>query len=133
MADFASYLSTLTSALDKLSTAVSSLPPKSDLNFQRTMDRGLAQNLDEASEKVLKMTEGLLNHVDVAQEEAKGKGKGKAKAVKGGARIKLTDEEDATEGYRRSVTGVVNGLLEDAVSSNRRTSLLTHRIFALTN
>jgi len=83
------------------------------------MDRQFANDLDEASERVLKMTEKLLTLVELGQAEAKSKGKGKdAKVTKaaGKTRRKLEEEEDVVDGYKRGVLGVVDGLLEDAVS-----------------
>ena len=88
------------------------------------MDRKFANDLDEASDRVLRMAEQLLVLVEVGQEESKGKGKGKestAKATKLGGkastktRRKLEDEDDVVDGYKRGVIGVVDGLLEDAV------------------
>lgn len=90
------------------------------------MDRKFANDLDEASDRVLKMAEQLLIMVEVGQEESKGKGKGKeevAKTARTGAkastktRRRLEDEDDVVDGYKRGVVGVVDGLLEDAVSS----------------
>lgn len=89
------------------------------------MDRKFANDLDEASERVLKMTEQLLSLVETGQSDLKGKGKAKptAKPVKPAAktaaktRRKLEDEDDVVDGYKRGVIGVVDGLLEDAVSA----------------
>ena len=50
------------------------------------------------------MTEKLLALVDT--------GKGKQ-------RRKLEEEEDVVDGYRRAVSGVVDGVLEDAVGAER--------------
>ena len=122
---FNEYLPIITSALDRLTTSANALPStRSDINFNRTMDRKFANDLDEASDRVLRMAEQLLVLVEVGQEESKGKGKGKestAKATKLGGkastktRRKLEDEDDVVDGYKRGVIGVVDGLLEDAV------------------
>lgn len=121
---FAAYLPVITSALDRLTTSANALPgSRSDINFHRTMDRKFANDLDEASERVLRMAEQLLAIVEVGQEEFKGKAKGKGKDAKPAARTaaktrrKLEDEDDVVEGYKRGVLGVVDGLLEDAVSA----------------
>ena len=103
-ADFATFLPHITSALDALTTHAASLPGRSDLAFHRTLDRKFAKELDVTSARVLGMTERLLALV----EEGKGKVAG---------RRKLKDEEDVVDGYRRGVSGVVDGLLEDAVGS----------------
>jgi exosome complex exonuclease RRP6 len=88
------------------------------------MDRRFANDLDEASSRVLSMTERLLAMVDAGQLEKKGKGKEKD-LVKGApkaadkTRRKLEEEEDVIDGYKRGVLGVVDGLLEDSVSTLR--------------
>ena len=114
----------ITAALDELTTAVNGLPTsKSDINFHRTMDRQFAKDLDDASSRVLQMTERLLSMVDSGQREAKGKGKDKAdlrgapKAAEK-PRRKLEEEEDVIDGYKRGVLSVVDGLLEDSVSAS---------------
>jgi exosome complex exonuclease RRP6 len=122
---FDAYLPIITSALDRLTTSANALPStRSDINFNRTMYRQFANDLDEASDRVLRMAEQLLIMVEVGQEEVNGKGKGKEsanKATKLGpkatrkTRRKLEDEDDVVDGYKRAVIGVVDGLLEDAV------------------
>lgn len=121
---FNEYMPVITAALDDLTTAANGLPTnKSDINFHRTMDRQFAKDLDDASSRVLQMTERLLSMVDSGQREAKGKGKDKAD-LKGAPkaaekpRRKLEEEEDVIDGYRRGVLSVVDGLLEDSVSAN---------------
>ena len=119
---FNEYLPIITSALDKLTTAANGLPStKSDLSFHRTMDRRFANDLDEASSRLLHMTERLLAMVDAGQLEKKGRGKekGTVKVAPKAAektRRKLEEEEDVIDGYKRGVLGVVDGLLEDSVS-----------------
>ncbi|WVQ97195.1 hypothetical protein IAU59_004305 [Kwoniella sp. CBS 9459] len=115
---FASYLPHLTSALDSLTTHAAALPDKSDLSFHRTLDRKFAKDLDSASDRLLKLTERLLSLVDHSQRSAVEKGKAKARVgVNKGSRRKLEDEDDVVDGFRQSVVGVVDGLLEDADSS----------------
>ena len=120
---FDEYLPVITSALDRLTTAANGLPStKSDINFHRTMDRNFANDLDDASSRVLLMTEKLLAMVDASQREAKGKEKGKSgvKSAPQAAekpRRNLEEEEDVIDGYKRGVLGVVDGLLEDSVSA----------------
>lgn len=126
---FQDYLPIITSALDRLTTSANALPgSRSDINFHRTMDRGFANALDDASERVLRMAEKLLSMVELDQEEMKGKGKAKesVKSAKPAAkaaskvRRKLEEEEDVVDGYKRGVLSVVDGLLEDAVSQGRQ-------------
>lgn len=123
--DFGTFLPVVTEALERLTASASVLPSGSDLSFHRTMNRALAKELDSSSRRVLTMTENLLKMVEAGQEEMKGKSgsKGKGKQVERNgvngikARRKLEDEEDVVDGYKRGVIGVVDGLLEDAVSS----------------
>jgi hypothetical protein len=68
--------------------------------------------------------------VDAGQREMKGKGKDKvdfrtAPKAAEKPRRKLEEEEDVIDGYKRGVLGVVDGLLEDSVSS----SLLVYGIY----
>ncbi|ORY28648.1 hypothetical protein BCR39DRAFT_559462 [Naematelia encephala] len=100
--DFAKYLPHLTHSLDEVTTAAASLPGKSDLDFHRTMDRGFAKSIDEQSQRVLRMTERLLNLVIPESTKAKGLRRG------------LQDEDDVLDTYRRGVIEVTDGLLEDA-------------------
>lgn len=106
------YIPQITDALDKLTTHAASLPPKSDLSFHRTLDRKFAKSLDITSSKLLVLTERLLRLVETTP----GPSGAKASASKGKGRSALVDEEDAVEGFRRSVGSVIDGLLEDAVS-----------------
>lgn len=127
-ASFHQYLPLITSSLDRLTTSANALPAsRSDINFHRTMDRRFANDLDDASDRVLRMAERLLTLVETGQKEVEGKGKAKesAKSVKPAAKVatkarrKLEEEEDVVEGYKRGVLSVVDGLLEDAVSHTR--------------
>jgi exosome complex exonuclease RRP6 len=128
---FNEYMPVITAALDELTTAANGLPTtKSDINFHRTMDRQFAKDLDNASSRVLQMTERLLSMVDAGQREMKGKGKDKvdfrtAPQAAEKPRRKLEEEEDVIDGYKRGVLGVVDGLLEDSVS----TSLFVYGIY----
>ncbi|TYJ57578.1 hypothetical protein B9479_001660 [Cryptococcus floricola] len=108
---FADYLPQLTAALDSLTTDAAALPGKSDLDFQRTIDRSFGKDLDQASQRVLNLTERVLALVDESQRAAAA-GEKKGKPVT--RRRKLEDEDDVIDGYKGSVLGVVDGLLEDA-------------------
>ncbi|KAK6905601.1 hypothetical protein I203_106431 [Kwoniella mangroviensis CBS 8507] len=126
--NFQGYLPHLTQALDNLTNHAANLPSKSDLSFHRTLDKKFATDLDSASERILKLTERLLDLVDKSQQAqknpsnqlpkidqvkvAKIKGKGKGTIN----RRKLGDEDDVVDGFKQSVMGVVDGLLEDADS-----------------
>ncbi|WWC66443.1 uncharacterized protein I206_100345 [Kwoniella pini CBS 10737] len=115
--NFAEYLPHLTSALDNLTNHASKLPSKSDLSFHRTLDRKFANDLDSASERILKLTERLLKLVDQSQIQKSNKSNksGTGKSRNGlSSRRKLEDEDDVLDGYKQGVVGVVDGLLEDA-------------------
>lgn len=109
MASSSATLEGITSALDRLTAHAASLPPKSDMSFHRTLDRKFAKSVDGTSSDLLSLTEKLLTLVQGDLSTAK-------PGVKGKGRSKLVDEQDAIEGFRRSVGNVIDGLLEDAVS-----------------
>lgn len=98
---FDEYLPLVTQDLDRVTTHAAGLPGKSDLAFHRTLDRTLAKELDEASDRILRMTRDLLDLVDRG---------------KNPKRRKMEDEDDVVEGYKRGVVDSVDALLEDAVS-----------------
>lgn len=101
--EFADYLPRVTKDLDDVTTHAAGLPGKSDLSFHRTLDRKLAKELDEASDRILKLTGDLLELLDTGKNGKK--------------RRWLEDEEDVKHGYKRGVVEVVDALLEDAVST----------------
>lgn len=98
---FDEYLPQVTQDLDRVTTHAAALPGKSDLAFHRTLDRKLAKELDEASERILALTRDLLDLVD---------------RKKNSKRRRMDDEDDVVEGYKRGVVDSVDSLLEDAVS-----------------
>jgi hypothetical protein len=108
--DFSAFLQNITTTLDRLTTQANSLPFKSDLAFHKTLDRTLGKDVDVAGKDVLGLTEKLLDMVE---------GSGR-KLSKGKGRMKVKEEEDLVEGYKRSMGEVVEGLLEDAVSGQYR-------------
>lgn len=112
---FSEYLPFLTAALDRLTTNAASLPNKTDLDFHRSLDRRLSKDLEKTSERLLGMTERILDLVERSQKEARqGRDKGKTAKVEI-RRRKLEDQDDIIDGYRSAVQGIVDGLLEDAV------------------
>ena len=100
--EFGDYLPRVTKDLDDVTTHAAALPGKSDLSFHRTLDRKLAKELDEASDRILKLTGDLLELLDTGKSGKK--------------RRWLEDEEDVKHSYKRGVVEVVDALLEDAVS-----------------
>lgn len=112
---FSEYLPFLTAALDRLTTNAASLPDKTDLDFHRSLDRRFSKDLEKTSERLLGMTERILDLVEKSQKEARqGRDKGKTAKVEI-RRRKLEDQDDIIDGYRGAVQGIVDGLLEDAV------------------
>lgn len=112
---FSEYLPFLTAALDRLTTNAASLPDKTDLNFHRSLDRRFNKDVEKTSERLLGMTERILDLIERSQKEARqGRDKGKtAKVII--RRRKLEDQDDIIDGYRGAIQGVIDGLLEDAV------------------
>lgn len=112
---FSEYLPFLTAALDRLTTNAASLPDKTDLNFHRSLDRRFNKDVEKTSERLLGMTERILDLIERSQKEARqGRDKGKTAKVMI-RRRKLEDQDDIIDGYRGAVQGVIDGLLEDAV------------------
>ncbi|WWC86140.1 uncharacterized protein L201_001012 [Kwoniella dendrophila CBS 6074] len=124
--NFQEYLPHLTTVLDNLTNHASNLPSKSDLSFHRSLDKDFAKNLDQASERILNLTERLLSLVERSQKQKNQKSQNnviqdKVKIASGskntkGTRRKLNDEDDVVDGFKQCVVGVVDGLLEDADS-----------------
>lgn len=111
---FSEYLPFLTAALDRLTTNAASLPDKTDLNFHRSLDRRFNKDVEKTSERLLGMTERILDLIERSQKEARqGRDKGKTAKVMI-RRRKLEDQDDIIDGYRGAVQGVIDGLLEDA-------------------
>lgn len=109
------FVNAISAALDRLTAHAAGLPDKSDLSFHRTLDRKFAKSLDETSSRLLELTETLLSQLStVTGSSTQSTALGSKLKVKG--RRKLADQEDLVEGYKRSIGGVVDGLLEDAVS-----------------
>lgn len=105
--EFAEYQAFLQKTIISAAKHATSLPPKTDLAFQRTLDRQFAKDLDACSARILGFTNRLLNLVGDAVPSSS-RGKGKAKEV--------TEEEDLTEGYHSRVVDVLDGLYENVVS-----------------
>ena len=85
----------------------------SDVAFHRSMDHSFAQDLDTFSERVLLVTNKLLNlaaSVDQSQ-GILGKGKGKGK---------LAGQDDVVDNFHSLVVDSMDQLLEKTVSFQRR-------------
>ena len=104
---FNEYNNQLQSAALKATRNAASLPP--DLNFYRSLDRGLTKESDAASARVLALANKLLGLVATADDSSGRSSKGKAR---------LRDDEDVTDGFRSSVVDAMDLLLERAVSQH---------------
>lgn len=127
-----SHIPKITDLLDRLTTDAANLPGRSDLQFHRTLDRGFAKELDGTGERLLELTDRLVELAQadearakeaherglasagtqrgpsVASASVKKDRKGKARAIK--------DEEDVTENFKRTVGDALDAILESAVS-----------------
>ena len=100
-------------ALTTIRKAVS-LP--SDVAFHRSMDQSFAQDLDAFSERVLLVTNKLLNLVATVDQSHVGKGKGK-----------LTSQDDVVDNFHSMVVDSMDQLLERTVSFHRQFFLFNLR------
>lgn len=79
----------------------------SDLNFYRSLDRGLAKEVDASSARVLSLANRLLDLIGTADNSSSRSSKGKAR---------LRDDDDVTDNFRSSVVDAMDMLFEKAVS-----------------
>jgi exosome complex exonuclease RRP6 len=94
-------------ALTTIRKAVS-LP--SDVTFHRSMDHSFAQDLDTFSERVLLVTNKLLNLVATVDQSQSNLGKGKGK---------LASQDDVVDDFHSLVVDSMDQLLEKTVSFQR--------------
>ncbi|KAG8953361.1 exosome nuclease subunit, partial [Tulasnella sp. 419] len=126
-ASFTEYDARLQRTILDCAKTTSALPGKTDLNFQRTLNRKFSKDLDVCSSRILGFTNQLL---ELAQGLGSTSGpaalSGSAKKGKG----KLKDEEDVVDGYHSLVVDVVDVLLEqvdtclDEFSGKNKTSAI---------
>lgn len=76
-----------------------------DLAFYRSLDRGIAKEVDACSSKVLSLANRLLDLTSTA-DDSKSRSKGKARL----------EHDDITDNFRSSVVDAMDQLLERAVS-----------------
>jgi PMC2NT (NUC016) domain len=81
----------------------------SDVGFHRSMDHGFAQDLDAFSERVLLVTNKLLNLVATVDQSQGSRGKGKEK---------LASEDDVVDNFHSLVVDSMDQLLEKTASSS---------------
>ncbi|KAJ3559317.1 hypothetical protein NM688_g420 [Phlebia brevispora] len=99
---FDEYNTELQTAALKATRNAAFLP--SDLNFYRSLDRGLAKEVDTSSSRVLSLANRLLYLVSTGQNTSS--------RVKGKAR--LEDDDDVTDNFRSLVVDSMDQLLERA-------------------
>lgn len=109
--DFASFVDSMTAALEASTSAAAQFPDKSDIDFQRSIDRKFGRELDSTSGRVLKLTDRLLQ-LSVDSQNARSKTQGKGRTFR---RQQLTEEDDVVDAYHKTVVEPVEALLEDAV------------------
>lgn len=108
--NFDAYFDHLQSLLPPPTRLASSLPsPRTELQFERSLDRTFANKLDGVGDELLELVNKVLGSA------ASGK-----RREGGGART-LKDEDDVVDRFQDLVVEVVDGLLERAVS--RATSI----------
>lgn len=110
--NFASFVDSMTAALEASTNAAAQFPDKSDISFHRSMDRKFGRELDSTCDRVLLLTDKLLQ-MSVESQNARSKTQGKGRNLPG---RKLADEDDVVDNFHKTVVGPVDGLLEDAVS-----------------
>jgi exosome complex exonuclease RRP6 len=104
--DFDGYYAQLQTAALKATKHAAGLP--ADLAFHRSVDSDLANNLETCTEKVVSMTNALLDLASTIGNSKSTKGKGKAR---------LQDEDDLLDRFEALVVEPMDQLLERAVCS----------------
>ena len=104
-AQFDEYNARVQAATLKTTKHAAGLP--SDLAFHRSVDKGLAKELDVCSERVLSVMNKLLALSSTG---------GSSNALKEKFRAKMEDEDDLVDNFESSVVEAMDQLLERAVS-----------------
>jgi exosome complex exonuclease RRP6 len=105
-AGFDEYNSKLQASALKATRNAATLP--ADLNFYRSLDSGVAHDIDNISSRVLDFTNRLLElSASVDPKTVKGKGRGKAR---------LEEKDDVVDDFHSLVVDVMDQLLERTVS-----------------
>ena len=121
---FEEYNTKLQTAALKATRNAALLP--ADLNFYRSLDRGLAKEVDTSSSRVVSLANRILHLVSTGQNTSKSKGK-----------ARLENDDDVTDSFRSLVVDAMDQLLERAVSQYTTPSIQSYiffycRIFVLT-
>ena len=110
---FDTYNTELQGAALKATRNAAFLP--ADLAFYRSLDRGIAKEIDACSSRVLTLTNRLLDLTATA-DNAKSRSKGKARL----------EHDDIADNFRSSVVDAMDQLLERAVSLLVRTCVYSY-------
>lgn len=103
---FEAYNTQLQTAALKATRNAAVLPP--DLTFYRSLDRGLAKEVDASSSRVLSLANRLLGLVST----------GNVAAARGKGKERLQDDDDVTDGFKSLVVDAMDQLMERAVSDS---------------
>jgi len=103
-ASFNPYITRLQSAALGATRKSAGLP--ADIAFHRSMDQEFAESLDAFSDRVLAITNRLLNLVSAVDQTQASRGKGKAK---------LESQDDVVDNFHSLVVDSVDQLLEKTV------------------
>jgi hypothetical protein len=101
---FDGYYAQLQNAALKATKHAAGLP--ADLAFHRSVDSDLAKDLETCSERVVSMTNALLDLASTI---------GKSKSVKGNGKGRLQDEDDFVDRFQALIVEPMDQLLERAV------------------
>ncbi|KAF5360491.1 hypothetical protein D9756_004521 [Leucocoprinus leucothites] len=102
-AAFDEYNTKLQSSALKATRNAATLP--ADINFYRSLDTGVARDIDNISSRVLNMTNRLLELSSSIDQNTASKGKGKGKA-------RLEDKDDVVDDFHSLVVDVMDQLFE---------------------
>ncbi|KXN88537.1 Exosome complex exonuclease rrp6 [Leucoagaricus sp. SymC.cos] len=134
---FNDYHSKLQTTALKATRTAAALP--SDINFYRSLDNAVAQNIDNISSRALALTNRLLEFsvsvggISGGEEKVRGKGKGKGKT-----RL-LEDKDDVVDDFHSLVVDVMDQLFErtdsclDQVLGRNKTPAIAINRTAVTN
>ena len=110
---FDDYYAQLQNAALKATKHAAGLP--ADLAFHRSVDSDVAKNLETCSERVVSMTNALLDLASTI---------GNSKSVKGKGKARLQDEDDFLDRFGALIVEPMDQLLERAVRNMSQLSFL---------
>ncbi|KAG9023935.1 exosome nuclease subunit [Tulasnella sp. JGI-2019a] len=108
--DFSAYQDLLKKTIISGAQHATRLPPRTDLVFQRTLDRQFGKDLDTCSERLLGLTNRMLRLFQ-------GSGPSRSSTSSSKAKAKQLEEDDLTEGYHSTVVDIIDTLYESVDAS----------------